>query len=207
MHRMLTLFTLCFLLLGCKENVPPVDKELLTLKDWMTGSFSSQLQAEQDTNYFDIRLEMAEIWPENESAEWLYVEQAASWALDRPYRQRVYRLSRLEDGSIESAVFSLDSPLRFAGAWRSETPLEALSPDSLLQREGCALLLHQEGDRFVGSTREKLCGSTLRGASYATSEVEIKADVLTSWDRGFDSTDVQVWGAELGPYIFRKLTK
>jgi hypothetical protein len=28
---------------------------------------------------------------------------------------------------------------------------------------------------------------------------------LASWDRGFDSTDNQVWGAEKGGYIFKKL--
>jgi hypothetical protein len=29
--------------------------------------------------------------------------------------------------------------------------------------------------------------------------------VLTNWDRGFDMGDNQVWGATLGPNVFRKM--
>ncbi|MCW8849198.1 MAG: chromophore lyase CpcT/CpeT [Melioribacteraceae bacterium] len=178
--------------------------ELNKLKSWMTGSFSSEEQAELDTNFYNIHLEMIQIWNEREDAIWLYVEQAASWSLDKPYRQRVYRLNANEDGSFESAVFTFDDPLRFAGAFKLETPLAELSPDSLIERDGCAIILNSKGDFFEGSTIEKNCSSELRGAVYATSEVRIEETVLTSWDRGFDENDEQVWGAITGPYIFKK---
>ena len=32
----------------------------------------------------------------------------------------------------------------------------------------------------------------------------MEEEVLTSWDRGFDSNDKQVWGATSGPYVFKK---
>jgi CpeT protein len=45
----------------------------------------------------------------------------------------------------------------------------------------------------------------LRGATYATSEVIIKNQQMISWDRGYDSSDRQVWGAEKGGYVFEKI--
>ncbi|MGB0932242.1 MAG: CpcT/CpeT family chromophore lyase, partial [Chitinophagales bacterium] len=56
-------------------------------------------------------------------------------------------------------------------------------------------------------TKEKECGSTLRGATYATSKVNIYKDRLESWDQGFNDQDSQVWGAVKGPYIFDKMEK
>jgi hypothetical protein len=175
------------------------------LRNYMTGTFNSEEQSIQDTNYFNIHLNMVPIWENNADTVWLYVEQAASWSLEKPYRQRVYRLTYNNDGSIESAVFTFDKPLRFTGVWKEDKPLSELSPDSLMEREGCSLILKKMGNAFVGSTVDQNCSSELRGASYVTSEVRIEENVLTSWDRGFDSEGNQVWGAVQGPYIFKKI--
>lgn len=133
----------------------------------MTGSFSSQEQAEADTYVPDIRLEMVHIWKERDDAFWLYVEQAAAWSLEKPYCQRVYRLLRREGGTREDA------------------PLSRLRPDSRTERAGCAIVMEDSNGAFIGSTLGKSCGSELRGATDATSEVRIEKDLLTSWDRGF----------------------
>jgi len=44
---------------ACTESQESDLDQLLAM---MTGSFSSQAQAEADTNFFDIRLEMKPIW-------------------------------------------------------------------------------------------------------------------------------------------------
>lgn len=176
------------------------------LARYMVGSFSSAVQAAQDTNYSDIRLEMARIWSERSDGIWLYVEQAAATRLDRPYRQRVYHLEAAGDTAITSSVYTLPDPLRFAGGFKLEAPLNALAPDSLTAREGCALLLKPIGDNaFEGSTRGRSCPSDLRGAAYATSSAFITEKELRSWDQGFDAAGRQVWGATDGPYRFLKL--
>ena len=69
-------------------------------------------------------------------------------------------------------------------------------------REGCEVYLKWVDDHFEGSTLGEGCESTLGGASYATSEVYLGADLIESWDRGFDAAGVQVWGAEEGAYEF-----
>ena len=56
--------------------------------------------------------------------------------------------------------------------------------------------------RFAGGTRGEGCESTLMGARYATSEVELRDDGLDSWDRGFNAQGMQVWGATAGAYRF-----
>jgi hypothetical protein len=178
---------------------------LTDLIERMTGSFSSAAQAVEDPDFFDIRLEMVRIWPDSDEAVWLYVEQAAASSLDKPYRQRVYRLTPLPDGTFESKVFSIPDPLRFAGDWRSDDPLAGVTPDDLEIREGCAVFLRWSDEGFFeGSTRDRECVSTLRGASYATSEVTVRFDAIVSWDRGFDVDGNQVWGAEKGGYVFLK---
>ena len=111
-------------------------------------------------------------------------------------------MTRPAGALARSEVFELPEPLRFAGAWKDRDPLASRSPDSLTLREGCADVLRGIVDgMFVGSTDGNGCGSSLRGASNATSEVRIGPDRIESWDRGFDESGDQVWGAGRGPSV------
>lgn len=189
-------------------------RDLDELVAWMSGSFSSAAQsartagAPEDQLYFDVRLHMTPIWTERTDGRWLYVEQALASRLDRPYRQRVYRV-RAEDGGFASDVFLLpgtpEEVLAVAGGWRDPARLAGLTPERLVPRDGCSIHLVKRADGvFAGSTTGNLCPSDRQGAAYATSRVEIRADLLTSWDQGFDASGKQVWGATAGPYEFVK---
>ncbi len=202
--RRLALLSLLLLPVSCQTGPglrEPTPVSELAL--WMTGSFSSQAQAlEQPDDYFDIRLFMEPIWTDRTDGRWLYVEQAAAWALERPYRQRVYHLVDTKDGP-RSEVYSLPGdPLEFAGAYKEPQRFKALSPADLQEREGCAIHLRLVAGAYEGSTIGTGCTSSLGGASYATSEVVITQDTISSWDRGFDDDRYQMWGATLGPYVF-----
>lgn len=183
-----------------------VSKDLVKLSKTMQGYYSSELQSKTDTTFFDIRLSILPIWTDRkDDAIWLYVEQAMSGKENTPYRQRVYRLSEISKGNFESAVFTLKSPLRFVGNLEK---VNALIPDSLIQREGCSVLLKKVGKKkYVGATENRKCSSDLRSASYATSEVTVTPKLLASWDRGYDASDKQVWGAIKSGYLFRKQKK
>ena len=91
---------LLWLVLATLGATAPLDAragdDLETLVSWMSGSFSSQAQAEADSNYYDIRLEMAPIWQERDDGHWIYVEQATV-----PGIKRIYGI--LTRGRIESA--------------------------------------------------------------------------------------------------------
>lgn len=191
-------FTLAFLA-GCAST-----SDAERAAGFMTGSFSSEAQAAEDPEYFDIRLFMVPIWEDRSDGEWLYVEQAVATALERPYRQRVYHVVDTDEGP-RSDVYTLPGdPILYAGAWRDPELFDAITPESLALREGCSIFLTPVGAHFEGSTRGKGCMSSLGEAAYATSEVIVKPGVLTSWDRGFDAQDEQAWGAVTGAYIFVK---
>ncbi len=185
------------------EVVAPGDRDFATLCRWLTGSFSSAAQAAADTAYHDIHLQMVPIWPERSDACWLYVEQAVGSSLERPYRQRVYRVAPLGENLYESAVYTLADPEAAVGAWREERPLARLTPDDLDRRDGCAVLLRRDpGGEFSGGTIGRGCESTLGDAAYATSEIRLWSGGMETWDRGYTPAGEQAWGAEQGPYVF-----
>jgi len=189
---------------GSEQRGSTGDLDLLT--QLMIGSFSSQEQSEADPRYFDIRLEMAPLWKGRRDGRWLYVEQAVATSLDEPYRQRVYRITQLDATTFKSTVYTFEEPLRFAGAWKQPEPLKDLSPADLTERTGCAIYLVKSGDSlFVGNTIGETCESELEGAAYATSEARISPGGLYTWDRGFDANGQQVWGAQDGGYIFKRV--
>ena len=197
--------SLILILTSCslKKSLPEVD-ELTTLKTMMTGSFNSAEQASQDSSYYDISLQMYPIW-EDRPGHWLYVEQAVTAMLDKPYRQRVYQLKRNDQNIFESIVYTLVNQDDFIGKYDRPDFFDNYDESILELREGCTVYLEKADNFYWGSTLDKDCKSSLRGASYATSKVKIYKNEIQSWDQGFDDDGNQVWGATKGGYIFKKL--
>ena len=186
--------------------------------DLLVGDFSSAEQARLDPEFREVVLHARRIWsgpshPQGTGdAVWLYVEQAMAEAQEKPYRQRVYRISELDGvraGTVRSEVFEFkDGPERFVNCWKDGcAAIEAIGPDALVPREGCAIDLTKDGATggWTGSTHAQDCVSTLRGASWASSEVVLLPGLLETWDRGFDAAGKQVWGAVKGPYRFVRM--
>lgn len=171
------------------------------LTDSLAGRFDSSQQAQADERYFNISLKGCRVEAPDFGPHVLYIEQAAAAKLDSPYRQRLYVIRANEDGSVTSTIYALNKPESAVGLCDRDAPVTFTAADAAL-REGCEVTLKWTGGKFVGATEGKGCGSTLRGATYATSEVEVGDDRITSWDRGYDDKDAQVWGAEAGPYVF-----
>lgn len=170
----------------------------------MAGSYTSAAQAQADTSYFEIELEMVRIWPKRRDGAWFYVEQATASSKAKPYRQRIYRLSEVNDSTFTSEIHTIRGGERFFGAYADIAKLALLSPDSLDRLDGCAITLHRRGGTYVGSTHERDCPNQRGGAAYATSEVTLLPDRMISWDRGYNAAGAQVWGAEKGGYVFIK---
>ena len=193
---------------GCASGPESEGRLAQDAARWMSGTFSSSIQAERDPeNYFSIRMVILPTWVDRDDGPWLYVEQAANDALERPYRQRVYHLVQTGADTVRSDIYTLPGePLDWSGCWRDGEPLRGLRPEDLTLRAGCSIELRRTAaDRWEGSTQGTGCESSLGSASYATSIVTLTADQLTSWDRGFDDEGQQVWGAENGAYEFDKL--
>lgn len=191
---------LCAVSTAVAQNKP--DEDLDSLLSWFDGNFSSEQHSRYDSSYLDIDLHMKRIWQDRTDGAWFYVEQALATAPDKPYRQRVYRVRRVEEGMFESVVYALPNPDSVVGAWKEPERLGDLTPEGLRQRRGCEVYLQATGLSFTGSTHGTACRSDINGASYITSEVAIMPDRIVSWDRGWNAANEQVWGADKGGYHF-----
>jgi len=179
--------------------------DLEQLVTYMVGDFSSNLQSQQDSDYFDIRLHIRPIWKSDKANHWLYVEQSVASAEDKPYRQRVYKVETDGDKGFKSIIYTLPEAMNWAGKYKNPEAFDVLKPSDLSLREGCTVFLSKQLDgSFAGATQGEGCESTLRGAKYATSTALVKPALLRSWDQGFDENGQQVWGATKGGYEFLK---
>ncbi len=186
------------------ETNEKTDTELAELFSIMKGSYNSEVQAQVDSSYYNISLHMYPIW--KDKGNYLYVEQALNSMQDRPYRQRIYEVTRLSDSTFSSAIYKLPVDSVWIGKWKTPKAFDSISLQDITLKDGCEVILKRVGaNHYIGETGVNTCESTLRGASYATSEVEILEDKIISWDRGFDENGQHIWGAEKGGYIFNKL--
>ena len=204
MRLVLLFFVLIIAACSPVKKSTKVDYELNQLVDLLHGSFSSEAQSKDDTTYFNISLVMVPIWKERTDGQWMYVEQAMATKLDKPYRQRVYRLQHPGENTFTSDIYTIKNALSYAGLQNDKTKLQKLSIDSLELKDGCTVTMIKNNDVYAGGTDGKSCSSDLRGAKYATTKITMKKGELISWDQGFDSNDKQVWGATKGGYIFIK---
>ncbi|MDF1694845.1 MAG: chromophore lyase CpcT/CpeT [Saprospiraceae bacterium] len=203
-------FISVILLFGCStskviEEISLQEDGLSSIQEMMIGSYDSSLQEREDSSYYNISLHMFPIWSHRDDGTYLYVEQALTSLQDRPYRQRVYKLEKLKDGRLVSHVYTLKFDSLFIGKWKDPSFFDTFGLSILDVRDGCEVVLSKTINGYEGSTRGDNCKSTLRGATYATSKVQMTENEITSWDQGFDANGDQVWGATKGPYIFRKL--
>lgn len=208
MKRLLPFLLLSITFYNCKNTSKTeeikVDNELEELFNLMQGSFNSEIQSQVDSSYYNISLHMYPIW--EEKGKYLYVEQALNSMQNRPYRQRIYEVTRSSDSTFSSAVYNLDVDSLWIGKWKTPKAFDSISPNAIVLKKGCEVVLKRVApNHFVGKTGDNTCTSTMRGAAFARSEVEILEDKIMSWDRGFDADGNYVWGAEKGPYIFNKL--
>jgi hypothetical protein len=97
-----------------------------TLLEWMTGSFSSEAQAETSTDpyHVDVRLHMVRIWTQR-PGYWVYIEQAYASSPSNPYRQRIYRVFS-EDGVMQDEIYSIPNASSFVGSYESPEDFDSL---------------------------------------------------------------------------------
>ncbi len=198
-------FFFCFVQLSFSQSILLKQKDVKEVLSRMCGSFSTAAQAKSDTSFYDIRLNMVQFWKNNKNGYWLYVEQALASEMNKPYRQRVYHLYLENDTVIASTVYELKNCKQYVGAWKDVDRFKNFANDSLVMRQGCAVYYYKISDQsYTGSTLGKECLSSLRGATYSTSEVKLYADKILIWDRGWNAEKQQVWGSTKGAYVFLK---
>ncbi|MSR42027.1 MAG: hypothetical protein EXS10_09045 [Phycisphaerales bacterium] len=179
-----------------------------TLAAWLTGSYSTHAQAIADPSFHDLHLEIVPCWTDRADGPWLYFEQSSAATIDKPYKQRVYKLIENLDTTITMLVFELpNDPLSYALAWKLPRPLNDLTPELLNAQDGCAMsmTIALNGTSATGGSEGTHCPSTYAGAAYSTVELIVSADRLQLWERGFDAKGTIVTGSRTGPCEFMRI--
>lgn len=187
-----------------KIDPPTKDKELLQFAEMLIGNFTSEAQAQSDSDYYNISLSMTRIWSDRDDAIWLYVEQAMATKKDKPYRQRVYKLNHPSKGIFTSEIYTIKQAENFVDLQNDASKAAQVTTDLIEFKDGCTVTMKYEKGIYTGGTDADKCPSDLRGASYATTKITLKKGLLVSWDQGFDKEGKQVWGATKGGYQFVK---
>ncbi|MGB3787408.1 MAG: chromophore lyase CpcT/CpeT, partial [Phormidesmis sp.] len=139
----------------------------------------------------------------------LYLEQAYSFQLDRPYRVRVLHfIQRENDVLLEN--YKVKDEEKFYGAARDLDKLATLSADDLEPMGGCDIYVEWTGESFRGKVEPgKKCMVVRKGTTtYLDNEFIVTESHMTSYDRGRDpETDKLVWGSVAGPFEFDKVAR
>jgi len=189
---------------------PPSPVEVVASR--LEGALDSSAQARRDAEYKDVRMTHCRVRVTGEQeasrspAVFLYVEQALSMMLDKPYRQRFLKLTPDASGQgVTSTVLEPAEQQRLIGlCTRPEAERVVKATD--LGKSDCAVTLRKQGADYVGETRPGGCPSSHQGSTHVTSKVTLREDGMDSWDQGWDAGGQQVWGARKGPYEFRRIS-
>ena len=175
------------------------------LAGFMTGDFTNADQARGDQNFRQVELRVIPIWTDRTDGRWLYLEQSLAGAPEHPYKQFVYQLTARDDGAIAVCIYDLPDLVAATGAGKDSAFWTKITPENLSGHDGCLVILRPLPDGSLkGATEGKGCASTVRGASYATTEITVGEKQLVTWERGFNTAGAQVWGSLHGGYEFKK---
>jgi hypothetical protein len=203
---LLSTFNFCTFQIPARQTAVPTDN-FSFLQKCMSGNFSSELQSKQDSDFFDIRLRMVPIWEPSEKEFFLYVEQARADMLNKPYRQRIYRVVKEDENHFTSYIYMAPNQDLLIAKEGNDPVFKTFTSDSLKIKDGCEVHLtyNPKNNSFAGATNEGTCPSDRQGAKYATSKVELNNSQLYSWDQGWDENHKQVWGATKSGYLFLRV--
>jgi len=188
----------------------PIGKnDLIEYGSRLNGKFSSAQQNAEEP-YFDkvfynaINYKLADTL-------WIYMEQGTDLA--KPYRQRVYAITILNDTTLQTKYYALKDAKSFVinnqKDFRLETFKERLNKitiNDLIYMSGCDNTIHKgEDGNFYSKNESSNCGGSYNGATYTTSEFRLYKNMIVSWERGWKADGTQAWGSFRGFYYFRKI--
>jgi hypothetical protein len=136
----------------------------------------------------------------------LLLEQSYAINPAAPYRIRVLQVEQQGDGLIIHNQ-ALHDEQRFWGAVDDAAKRAAIRADDLRPLEGCAYVVRETNDGFMGEVEPGCrCLVERKGAtSYLVSSFELNARGMRTIDRGHDpSTHEQLWGSLAGPFEFER---
>jgi len=182
-----------------------MESSLSRLVRLLSGGFSNQAQAFDNPPLFAHILVRFRPLPQLEPGS-LLLEQAYAITPEIPYRIRVLRAERRDEGLIIHNQ-ALREEQRFWGAVEDGERRGAIHSDDLLPLEGCTYIVREEGNGFMGEVEPGCrCLVERKGSmAYLVSSFELDATGMRTIDRGHDpSTHELLWGSLAGAFVFER---
>ena len=178
---------------------------LIRLVRLLSGGFSNQEQAFENPPLYAHILVKFRPLPQLAPGS-LLLEQSYAINPAAPYRIRVLRAERQGSGIVIHNQ-ALASDERFWGAVEDSELRQRIRPDDLIPLEGCAYVVREQGDGFVGEVEPGCrCMVERKGTTtYLVSRLELDPRGMRTIDTGHDpTTHAQVWGSLAGPFEFAR---
>ena len=178
--------------------------EIVTI--WLEGSFSTSLQAEMDSNYDALSMDVCRLQIPELGQRVLYFEQTTLGSANRVQSQKLFSID--EDGNrVAMRYLAMRPELEAALVGVCEAPESAeIDLAMVAKADPCTLWITPEGeDQYGGGTVGTECTTSIDGVDYETSYMVIEPLNIELWERGWNSEDRQVWGPENGPYQFERV--
>ena len=182
-----------------------MESSLERLVRMLSGGFSNQDQAfENPPLYAHILVKfrpLSQLKPGS-----LLLEQSYAINPAAPYRIRVLRAER-QAGQLIIHNQALIDDQRFWGAVDDPERRSQIQASDLLPLQGCAYLVQEEGEGFIGEVEPGCrCLVERKGAtSYLVSRLELNPTGMRTIDRGHDpQTHEHLWGSLAGPFEFAR---
>ncbi|MCP9882787.1 chromophore lyase CpcT/CpeT [Cyanobium sp. Alchichica 3B3-8F6] len=182
-----------------------MESSLERLVRMLSGGFSNQEQAFENPPLYAHILVKFRPLPQLEPGS-LLLEQSYAINPAAPYRTRVLRAERQGDQLIIRNQSLVDDQ-RFWGAVEDAERRSLIQAEDLRPLEGCAYVVREEGDGFVGEVEPGCrCLVDRKGTtSYLVSRLELHRDNMRTIDRGHDPvTHEHLWGSLPGPFEFTR---
>lgn len=182
-----------------------MEDSLSRLVRLLSAGFSNQHQAFENPPLYAHILVKFRPLPQLEPGS-LLLEQSYAINPAAPYRIRVLRADR-QEGQIIIRNQALIDEQRFWGAVDDQALRAQIQSTDLRPLEGCAYLVREEGDGFIGEVEPGCrCLVERRGTTtYLVSRLELNPAGMRTIDTGHDpTTHQQVWGSLAGPFQFER---
>lgn len=185
------------------------DAELELLAQWMTGEFDTFAQVAADetakTTYKHDRVVLKIVpvkikgFHDQDGSKTFYFEQAQAATEDKPYRQGIYLLTRV-NGQIINRSHRLKDAAKFTGAYANPKLLRAITPEMITAVEGCDITFTKASDTLYRGVmgEARTCKISSRGATHLVSHGELTPTATITLDQGRDDTGAHKWGPPAG---------
>lgn len=192
---------------GRTDAAPPAgsDSAQSRLVQLLCAGFSNQQQAFDNPPLYAHILVTLRPLPQLTPGS-LLLEQSYAINPAAPYRIRVLRVERQGDGLVIHNQ-ALSDEQRFWGAVDDEALRSRIGPADLVPLEGCAYVVREEANGFVGEVEPGCrCLVERKGqTTYLVSRLELDAGGMRTIDTGHDpDSHAQVWGSLAGPFSFSR---